>query len=421
VSARPLPPVYVATLHRPSGDSGIHSHVRVFMDLLAEHGGHGELVSPFDATPALVYPAFGAARLVRACSRSCSVWWWERSHHWLLRRRILARVNGLCPAVIYAQDPLSAHAALAARRRGKNIEVVLSVHYNVSIAEEWVGKGLVRWGGRLFRGIEELERATLPRVDRLIFVSRFMEEQVLSRIPEAAGVPRWVVPNCAASEANDVRHIPRSKDEDPESEAIELLTIGSLEPRKNQEFLLKVLSHAHRLGRPYRLTIAGDGVERDRLPRIAERLGLGTSVEFLGHVPRAARLLGRHRVYVHAARMENCPIVLIEAMAAARPVLAAPVGGISEMFSHGVEGLYWELGDPRRAAEQLIALLENSELYQRMARAAVARYRNYFSPKTVGPRLLEAVFGRCRWDQQRTIGRETTLETTKVMAESVHR
>ena len=147
------------------------------------------------------------------------------------------------------------------------------------------------------------------------------------------------------------------------------------------------------MGYPYRLTLVGDGPLKKELETLASRLGLARHVKFAGYVPAAAKLLPRYKAYVHAARMESLGIILLEALASRRPVLAAPLGGIPEVFSDGIEGFSWDLDNPLQAARHLIRLLEDEALYERMSGAAYARYETCFMPPVVGPRLLEAVLG----------------------------
>jgi glycosyltransferase involved in cell wall biosynthesis len=147
------------------------------------------------------------------------------------------------------------------------------------------------------------------------------------------------------------------------------------------------------MGRRYRLSIIGEGALRKPLTSLITELGLGGHVSLAGYVPDAARLLLRHRVYVHAARMENCCLSVLEAFAAGKPVLAAPSGGIPEQLTHGVEGFYWDLDDPEGAARLLIRVLDDAALYERFSLAARARYQQQFAPDVVAPRLLRVILG----------------------------
>ena len=109
-------------------------------------------------------------------------------------RSALAEV-GDC--VVYAQCPLSARAALRARR-GPHQRVVMAVHFSISQADEWAVKKLIKNGGTVFRAIRQVERETIPQVDGLVYVSRWAQNGLLSWLPEAAAVPSSVIDNFVA-------------------------------------------------------------------------------------------------------------------------------------------------------------------------------------------------------------------------------
>ena len=129
------------------------------------------------------------------------------------------------------------------------------------------------------------------------------------------------------------------------------------------------------------------------MEKLVQRLSLHGYVNFTGNLVSAQKFIRYHRVYVHAARMENCCLVLAEAMACGKPVFAAPVGGIPELFNDGVEGFYWNLNNPADAAMRVIKVVEDHQLYMRMSKAARKRYEMHFKPEVVGPVLLKAVMG----------------------------
>jgi glycosyltransferase involved in cell wall biosynthesis len=112
----------------------------------------------------------------------------------------------------------------------------------------------------------------------------------------------------------------------------DLVSIGTLEPRKNQAYLLRVLAAINAQGRAYTLSLVGQGPDRKQLKDLARELGVAHQVRFLGYRGKAAHLLAGYRAYVHAATMENLSVTVIEALASELPVFAAPVGGIPEIF-----------------------------------------------------------------------------------------
>jgi glycosyltransferase involved in cell wall biosynthesis len=337
-----------------------------------------QLVTPFSWAPALAVAVFGLRRVVGPLNGSLSVWWYRSWHYVFLLQAMKRALRSGEPLVVYAQCPLSAQAALQARVNHRQ-RVVLIVHFNVSQAEEWVGTGHIARDGLVYRQILELEADVLPRVDGIVYPSAFSERMIQTRILGLEGTPSIVSPNF-------VSRVPRA---DAAESGNDLISIGTLEPRKNQSYLLHVLAEANRRGRRYSLTLVGHGPDRRRLEALASWLAVEGQVQFLGFQGNAARLMRGHRVYVHSSLMENLPIVLIEALAAGLPVLAGPVGGIPEVFSDGVEGCYWPLDDPAAGASRLIAVLENRARYAALANAAMRRFDQRFETSVVASRLLE--------------------------------
>ena len=71
------------------------------------------------------------------------------------------------------------------------------------------------------------------------------------------------------------------------------------------------------------------------------------------------------------------------------PILAAPVGGIPEVFTDGKEGFYWQLDDIDEAANKLCELLENKALYMDISRNARTRFIHSFSKQALANKWLD--------------------------------
>ena len=104
-------------------------------------------------------------------------------------------------------------------------------------------------------------------------------------------------------------------------------------------------------------------------------------------LPRAgvARLLGEARVIALPSRAEGMPMILTEALAAGRPFVATPVGGIPE-FAHA-DGMLVSVGDPAELARGLIALLADPALAQSVGDAGRKFWRRTRSVHAIDRRL----------------------------------
>lgn len=373
----PAPAIVVATLMRPEGETGVQSHFRTFHRWLAGHQRAVRIVTPFDAPRWKVLPVFGLRRAVQLASKPGSVWWYRHWHAAFLRQalRDVLRSSGDC--VIYAQCPLSAQAALLARKSPRQ-RVVMAVHFNVSQADEWQGKGMLGHGHPVFTGIRKLEGAVLTAVDGLVFVSDFMRRELIGRWPSIDAARSVVIPNFV-DRPDTIAPIALAHGD--------LISIGTLEPRKNQAYLLDIISATRAIGRGLRLTLAGDGPDRGALEEKARRMGIDDLVTFAGHVPDAARHIPEYRACIHMARLENLPITLIEALSCGRPVFAAAVGGVPEIFTDGREGWTLPLDNAQEAAKLLSQFLHSDRELEAAGRAARARFEEHFETSTTAARL----------------------------------
>lgn len=379
------PVILVVSLLSEQGFCGVQTHARAVSGYARKQGYEVRWVEPYQVSRWIWAGPSRVTRLLKRLDLETAQLWHRTYTFQFLRARLrksLRQLNGR-PVVIYAQDPMSARAALAMRHEGFDFRLVGVLHFNISEAFEHQLNGLTREGGTLWRKLMRIEQQVLPQLDKVIFVSDYMRRIVLARNPALTGVEQAVIPNFPEHAVDQV----------PEAPALraDIISIGTLEPRKNQGYLLHVLAEARRLGYRYRLTLVGDGPSRVEWEALAVQLGIGDQVEFLGYVAGASSLLPAHRVYAHAAQMESFGIVLLEAMACGLPVFAFPAGGIPEVFTNGVEGVAWPLNDAALCAKKLIATLENQDTLERMSRAARLRYETHFSPDWLGPKWLSAI------------------------------
>jgi glycosyltransferase involved in cell wall biosynthesis len=374
-------PLVVTSEMGPRGETGVQTHFNGFIDYLRERNRHVEFVGPDEAQNSYdqLRAAKGALTRLIHVNKKIAYSGMRSLTFYSTRAELRRRLNGLPAWCVYAQDPVTARAAVSIRRLSSH-RVVLAAHYNVSQAEEMVNRGNLRRGDRLYQRILAEEKATLQAVDKVIVFSKFMRDQLASHSDK---------PNQIVVMSNTVR----SSEGLPSTISRDLIAIGSLEPRKNQEFLLRVLAEARRRGRVYSLTLVGSGEDRQRLEALGHYLGVATQVCFLGRQQNAASLLSTHKLLVHSALIESQGIVLIESLAAGVPILAPAVGGIPEVFDDGIEGRYWALTDVDASASMLIGLMEDDALRMRMAHAAKERYRSKFNHKLIFQSLSQAVYG----------------------------
>jgi glycosyltransferase involved in cell wall biosynthesis len=149
-------------------------------------------------------------------------------------------------------------------------------------------------------------------------------------------------------------------------------TIGRLEDRKGHDQLLRAAAAmlAGANGRRPQLVIVGDGPLRESLAGQAQTLGVADSVRFEGTVADVRPVLAAMDVFVLPSRAEGMSNALMEAMAAARPVVATAVGGNTEVVTDGETGLLVPPADPEAIARAVDGLLRDPSRASELGAAA---------------------------------------------------
>lgn len=160
-----------------------------------------------------------------------------------------------------------------------------------------------------------------------------------------------------------------------------LVCVGRLAGIKRHDVLIEAASKLGPL--PYRLLLAGDGPERQRLEGLVSRLGLGSRVMFLGQRDDIPEILKASDAFVLSSDSEGLSCSIVEALSAGLPVIATDVGGNPELVEDGITGFLAPPGDPARLAEALVKVIKDPALGKRLGRAALAKARESLSIQTM--------------------------------------
>jgi glycosyltransferase involved in cell wall biosynthesis len=137
-----------------------------------------------------------------------------------------------------------------------------------------------------------------------------------------------------------------------------VLMVGRMIHRaKGHDVLLEAAARVRRQRSDVRFLVAGDGQREAKLRARGAELGLAEHVRFLGRRADVPALLARADVVCHPALAEGLPNAVLEAMAAARPLVATTAGGTPELVRDGVDGLLVPPGDPGALAHALLLAL----------------------------------------------------------------
>jgi len=137
------------------------------------------------------------------------------------------------------------------------------------------------------------------------------------------------------------------------------------------------------------LLCVGSGPLQCDLETTASRLGIADRVIFTGERTDVPDILGVSDVVVLASRREGVPRVVMEAMAAGRPVVATNVVGTRSIVQDGLNGLLVPLGDPDSLATALATLLRDEQLRRRLALQASRDVATHWTHTAVAQRTSD--------------------------------
>jgi len=176
----------------------------------------------------------------------------------------------------------------------------------------------------------------------------------------------------------------------------EILSVGRLAPEKGQRILLRAVARLRRAGHDVRLRLVGDGPDRSSLHAFTQTLGISKSVIFEGWVceARLDELYGSAQAFALSSLYEGTPIVLMEAMARQLPCVAPRINGISELITHGVDGLLFSPTDDAALACQIEQLLNAPNFGRRLGSAARRKIVEDYDIFKSTRRFAEAFLGK---------------------------
>jgi glycosyltransferase involved in cell wall biosynthesis len=232
------------------------------------------------------------------------------------------------------------------------------------------------WKGPLHRGVD---RRVYRWADAVVCNSATVADH-LRRLGADRSVLR-VIPNGIPETAGRDGFLPAQP---------HIVFLGRLHPVKGPDLLVEALPRVLARIPDAIATIAGPAAqkaERDcaaQLRRELVRLGLHDTVSMPGLVEEPAKFLRHASVLAVPSRSEGSPNVVLEAMAVGVPVVAADVGGVSELVRDGETGWLVPPNDPSALADALVDALGHPAEAQRRAATAMVASKRYALHQVVG-------------------------------------
>ncbi len=181
----------------------------------------------------------------------------------------------------------------------------------------------------------------------------------------------------------------------PPPHPCQALLVGHLNKRKGIDVALQAVAMLAPDFPHFRLNIIGrTDVDPEFTRRVkAQARPLGDAIRFLGPTDQAGirAAMEQAQIFLLASRMENAPMVIAEAMATGRPVVATDVGGVASMVQPGVTGYLAPNEDARALADGLARLLADAAHAAELGANAARFARENYHPAAVAEGYLRAV------------------------------
>jgi len=220
-------------------------------------------------------------------------------------------------------------------------------------------------------------------VDRFIVVSDVLRETLLNsyRIPPDKVVKIYngielsdYHPDYSGESFKNVR-----KEYNIEEEICLIGAVGRMVWQKGFKYLIESIPEIIETLPQSKILIVGDGPLRAEMEALSERLKIGKNVSFTGFRSDIKEILSALDLLVIPSLSEGFPMVTLEAMAMAKPIIATNIDGITEQITDGIDGILVPPKDPSALAKAVVRVLDDKELARSMGLSARKKVEQEFS------------------------------------------
>jgi len=248
--------------------------------------------------------------------------------------------------------------------------------------------GLIGWGKGMYILVRDFinyhvfnHKLFFERADKIIAVSNELAEDIKRqyKVPEGKLI---VIPNgidiskFKPMPVDDLREKLGLADEKV------IVSVGAISKQKGFHLLLKILPDILREYKNMRLIIVGTGPYLQKLKDMAVKLGIENHVIFAGRVSdeELPKYYNLADVFAFPTlRMEGLPLVVPEAMACEKPVIASRIGGIPTVIENNKDGILIEPGNLKELKERIMEVLRDEELAKKLGKNARKKVVERFS------------------------------------------
>ncbi|MCP4716564.1 MAG: glycosyltransferase [Deltaproteobacteria bacterium] len=223
-----------------------------------------------------------------------------------------------------------------------------------------------------------LNRFVNKRLNRAIAISHWIKAFIcdVEKMPPDRietihyGLPAPPAPNNPAAVRTELGYSP---------ELLVLGIIARLVEQKGHSCLIEAFAEAHARNPRIRLLIVGDGPLNSTLKDLVRMHQLSGVIRFTGYRTDITELLAAIDIFIHPSLWEGFGLAILEAMAAAKPIISSRVSAIPELIEDRVSGLLVPPGSSSELAQAITRLCSDSNLRSDLGLNAARRWQEHFS------------------------------------------
>lgn len=296
---------------------------------------------------------------------------WLRGAYLGCIRAVRKKLREIQPDIVHGQGT-ERNCAISAVRSG--FPNVLTIHGNMRLIAkinqappfsfEWLAA--------------RIERFTIPQSDGIVCITNYTQRAVASLARKT-----WIVPNAVDGAFFKMNPIPASPPE--------ILCVGQISMRKNQVRLIEAL-RSLTIKRNFSLIFYGGTQANDPYSKkFLDLVQKNPWCRFAGFADRAElrKAMERAAMLILPSLEDNCPMTVLESMAAGLPVAAAAVGGVPELIDDNVDGLLFNPENEEQMRNAVEKILFDENVGFRLAAAARKKAGAQFHPQQIARRHLE--------------------------------
>lgn len=231
-----------------------------------------------------------------------------------------------------------------------------------------------------------------------VTVSEFNRRFILQHYP-AVEVNKIIVRRMGVDSVSSCEASPYPR---ADTQRLTMLAVGRLHPVKDHAFLLHACYELKSRGSDFFCLIAGEGPQRPWLEHLIRNLGLESRVKLLGHLSRQNldACYELSDLVVLTSRSEGIPLVLMEAMAHSRAVLAPSITGIPELVKDGETGFLYRAGSLEDFLSKIEVIRTSQSALTGLRRAAREHVLQHFDRDRNLTALVDLIISRTNLNER---------------------